>query len=165
MTGTVTEELQEQVLTAVRKGQDKTLGAIKTVVDAASRVTHKIPAVSLPFETRLPFDGKLPFEGKLPKPERIVSGAYDFAEKLLADQRKFADDVLKATAALRPAAKPDAATAGATAEGATAESATAGGAATGGAATGSGATNEATEDGTANGVAKDYPAREYPAGE
>jgi hypothetical protein len=36
-----------------------------------------------------------------------VASAYDFAEQLLASQRTFAEDVLKATAPLLPAA-PDA---------------------------------------------------------
>jgi hypothetical protein len=31
-----------------------------------------------------------------------VANAYDFAEQLLASQRKFAEDVLKATAPLMP---------------------------------------------------------------
>jgi hypothetical protein len=37
---------------------------------------------------------------KLPKPGDIVSGAYDFAEQVLASQRAFAEDMLKATAPL-----------------------------------------------------------------
>jgi hypothetical protein len=32
----------------------------------------------------------------------VVSGAYDFAGRLLAEQRKFAEEVVKATAKLRP---------------------------------------------------------------
>jgi hypothetical protein len=43
-----------------------------------------------------------PFADKLPKPEEVVANAYDFAEQLLASQRKFAEDVLKATAPLMP---------------------------------------------------------------
>jgi hypothetical protein len=45
---------------------------------------------------------QVPFADKLPKPEEVVANAYDFAEKLLASQRKFAEEVLKATAALQP---------------------------------------------------------------
>ena len=41
----------------------------------------------------------------LPKPEDVVASAYDFAEQLLASQRKFAEDVLKATSALLPGAE------------------------------------------------------------
>lgn len=120
MTSTVTGERQERILSAVRKGQEIALDTIKTATHAASRVTSKIPEVKLPFKAKLPFAGTFPkleamlpklegelarFEGKFPKPESVVSGTYDFAEKLLAQQRRFAEDVLKATAALRPAAK------------------------------------------------------------
>jgi len=38
----------------------------------------------------------VPLADKLPKPEEVVSNAYEFAEKLLADQRKFAEDMVKA---------------------------------------------------------------------
>ena len=40
----------------------------------------------------------VPFADKLPKPGELVSNAYDFAEQLLAAQRKFAEDVIAATA-------------------------------------------------------------------
>jgi hypothetical protein len=42
----------------------------------------------------------VPLADKLPKPEEVVASAYDFAEQLLHSQRKFAEEVLKATAAL-----------------------------------------------------------------
>ena len=44
----------------------------------------------------------MPLADKLPKPEEVVASAYDFAEQLLASQRKFAEEVLKATSALTP---------------------------------------------------------------
>ena len=40
----------------------------------------------------------VPLADKLPKPEEVVANAYDFAEKLLASQRKFAEDMVKAMA-------------------------------------------------------------------
>ena len=40
----------------------------------------------------------MPFAEKLPKPQELIASAYDFAEQLLASQRKFAEDVLKTTA-------------------------------------------------------------------
>ena len=43
----------------------------------------------------------MPLAEKLPKPQDIVTNAYDFAEKLLAGQRQFAEDLVKATAPLR----------------------------------------------------------------
>jgi hypothetical protein len=40
----------------------------------------------------------MPLADKLPKPGDLLANAYDFAEQLLAAQRKFAEDVLRATA-------------------------------------------------------------------
>ena len=84
------KELQEQILSMVRKGQEIALDAIKTMVDTVQTITPKIPAVDLPFAERLP------------KPHDVVAGSYDFAEKLLTSQRKFADEVVKATSPLMP---------------------------------------------------------------
>jgi len=84
------KELQEQILSMVRKGQEIALDAIKTMVDTVHTITPKIPAVDLPFAERLP------------KPHDVVAGSYDFAEKLLTSQRKFADEVVKATSPLMP---------------------------------------------------------------
>ena len=90
MASTVTQELQDQFLSTVRKSQEIALEAIKTMVDTIQNITPKVPSVDLPFAD------------KLPKPQEVVAGGYDFAEKLLASQRKFADEVVKATAALLP---------------------------------------------------------------
>ena len=84
------QELQDQFLSIVRKSQEIALDAIKTWVEAVQSITPKIPAVDLPFGD------------KLPKPEEVVASAYDFAEQLLASQRRFAEEVLKATSALTP---------------------------------------------------------------
>ena len=84
------KDLQDQILSMVRKGQEIALDAIKTMVDSVQTITPKIPAVDLPFAE------------KLPKPHDVVAGSYDFAEKLLTSQRKFADEVVKATASLMP---------------------------------------------------------------
>ena len=87
------QELQDELLKTVRKSQETVVEAIKTWVDTIQSMTPKMPAVDMPFAD------------KLPKPEEVVANAYDFAEKLLASQRKFAEDVLKATAALQPGDK------------------------------------------------------------
>ena len=42
----------------------------------------------------------VPFADKLPTPADVVANAYNFAEQLLASQRKFAEDLLTATAPL-----------------------------------------------------------------
>jgi hypothetical protein len=84
------KELQDQILSMVRKGQEIALDAIKTMVDTVHTITPKVPAMDVPFADRLP------------KPQDVVAGGYDFAERLLTNQRKFADEVIKATAPLMP---------------------------------------------------------------
>jgi hypothetical protein len=42
----------------------------------------------------------VPFAEQLPRAEEVVAGTYDFAEKLLAIQRQFSEEWLKATAPL-----------------------------------------------------------------
>ena len=84
------QELQDQFLSIVRKSQEIALDAIKSMVDTVQTITPKIPTVDVPFADRLP------------KPQDVVASGYDFAEKLLTSQRKFADEVVKATAPLLP---------------------------------------------------------------
>ncbi len=91
---TVTEELQESFLSAIRKSQDITLQAIKVWIDTTEYFTPKVSYAHLPF-ARL-----------LPDPQEVVSGSFDFAEQMLASQRRFTDDVLKVTSQLLPADAP-----------------------------------------------------------
>jgi hypothetical protein len=84
------QELQDQFLSIVSKAQEIALDTIKSMVDTVQTITPKIPAVDMPFADRLP------------KPQDIVASGYDFAEKLLSSQRKFAGEVVKATAPLLP---------------------------------------------------------------
>jgi hypothetical protein len=90
MANTPTQDLQNEVLNTVRKGQESVIDALKTWVETVQSITPKIPAVDLPYAD------------KLPKPEEVVASAYDFAEQLLASQRRFAEEVIKATSALTP---------------------------------------------------------------
>src|SRR6266487_6213079 len=82
----VGKEMQEEILSTVRKSQAAVVEALETWVSAVQSITPELPDVNVPFAD------------KLPKPQELVAGAYDFAEKLLASQRKFAEDVLHATA-------------------------------------------------------------------
>jgi hypothetical protein len=84
------QELQDQFLSIVRKSQEIALDAIKSMVDSVQAIAPKIPSVDLPFADQLP------------KPQDVVAGGYDFAEQLLSSQRKFADELVKATAPLLP---------------------------------------------------------------
>ena len=47
---------------------------------------------------------QVPSADQLPKPEEVVASAYDFAEQLLASQRRFAEEILKTTTPLLPGA-------------------------------------------------------------
>ena len=89
-TTTTQQELQDQFLSIVTKSQEMALDAIKSMVDTVQTITPRIPAVDVPFADRLP------------KPQDVVASGYDFAQKLLTSQRKFADEVVKATAPLLP---------------------------------------------------------------
>ena len=84
-------QAQEEILSTVRKSQAAVVEAIQNWAGAVQSITPSLPELNLPFAD------------KLPRPQDVVAGAYDFAEQLLASQRKFAEDVLKATAALLPA--------------------------------------------------------------
>jgi len=84
------QQMQEEFLSATRKSQEIVLQAIKTWVDSTQALTSKVPSV------------QVPFADQLPKPEDLVSGTYDFAEQVLANQRKFAEEILEATAPLLP---------------------------------------------------------------
>jgi hypothetical protein len=89
-----TQELQDSFLSAIRKSQDITLQAIKVWVDTAEYFTPKVSYAHLPF-ARL-----------LPTPHDIVGGSFEFAEQVLASQRRFTEDVLKVTSQLLPDEAP-----------------------------------------------------------
>jgi hypothetical protein len=96
MDTTVREELQEEFLSTLRKGQDIALDALKTLVETIEFITPAMPAIRVPLTHRLP------------KPHQVVADANDFAEQLLANQRQFADEVVTAVSPLLPgkAVKP-----------------------------------------------------------
>ena len=80
------EQVQEEILKTVRNSQSAVIEAIQTWARTVQSITPALPDVNVPFAD------------KLPKPQELISNAYDFAEQLLASQRKFAEDFLKATA-------------------------------------------------------------------
>jgi hypothetical protein len=82
---TTSQEVQSEILEAVRKSQEAMVDAIKRWAETVQSITPSIPVPNLPYSD------------KLPKPEEIVSNAYDFAEQLLVSQRNFAESVLQAT--------------------------------------------------------------------
>ena len=78
------QEIQTEVLGAVRKGEEMLVNALKVWAEAAQSITPSIPMPNLPYGD------------KLPKPEEFVASTYDFAEQLLISQRKFAESLLEA---------------------------------------------------------------------
>jgi hypothetical protein len=85
-----TGELQEEFLDTIRKGQDTVIEAVRTWAATVQSVTPRVPLVPVPFAELLP------------GPTDVVAGTYDFAEKLLASQRQFAEEWVKATTSLVP---------------------------------------------------------------
>jgi len=91
---TIAQDIQNEVLNTIRRSQD-------AVVEAIGRMASTVQALR-PELPELPFADALSVGDKLPKPEDLVRSAYNFAEQLLACQRTFAEDVLKATEPLLP---------------------------------------------------------------
>jgi hypothetical protein len=95
--------MQEEFLAATRKSQEAMIAAIKTWFEAVRTATPRLTSVYAPLTGRLPkLPVSLPFADKLPTPEEAVDNAYHLAEQLLANQRQFAEDLLKAVAPLMP---------------------------------------------------------------
>ena len=83
---TAGRDLQDEILKLIRTSQDTVVDALQAWTATVQSVTPSFPKVNLPHA------------GQLPEPETLVNGAYDFAEQLLATQRKFANDVLQVAA-------------------------------------------------------------------
>lgn len=101
-TRNVGQEVQAEIIKTVRRGQEVAVITIGTVKAWAGTVRSAAPRpaeLKLP-ELRLP-ELKLPFADRLPKPEELVGNAYELAGKLLASQRKLAENVRHATSPLR----------------------------------------------------------------
>ena len=82
---------QEEFLAVIRKSQEAVIAVIRNLAETVR--TANLPR---------PPSFSVPFADKLPRPEGAVASTYDFAEELLASQRKFAEDLLKAAAPLMP---------------------------------------------------------------
>jgi hypothetical protein len=87
-------DMQEEFLSNVRKSQEAVIDAIRTWVESVQSVTPKVPGVQVPGAE------------KLPRAEDVVASAYDFAEELLKNQRRFAEEIFKATSPLMPGETP-----------------------------------------------------------
>jgi len=90
MATTIRQELEEEFLATIRKGEDIALDALKPLVEAVQFVIPTMPTVHVPFADRLP------------TAHEVVADGYDFAEHLLANQRRFADAVIKTASPMLP---------------------------------------------------------------
>jgi hypothetical protein len=90
----VAQGLTSEILNTISKSQAAVVDAIETWASVVQSVKPDLPDVNVPFAD------------KLPTPQEVVASAYDFAEQLLASQRKFAEDLLKATAPLLAGVTP-----------------------------------------------------------
>jgi hypothetical protein len=77
--------VQDQVLDAIKAGQDAVLSAVDTLAETAAPITEMMPAP--------------PFADRFPKAADLVDSYFGFAQKLLANQKDFA---LKLAEAYRP---------------------------------------------------------------
>ena len=93
MASNITQDVQEQFLSTIRKSQEMTIDALKTWVETVQSVTQSLPSIP---------SVSLPLADRLPNPQEVVARGYDFAEQLLSNQRKFTDEVLEVASPLLP---------------------------------------------------------------
>ena len=93
MPSNVTQEIQDQVLSTIRKSQEMTIDALKTWVETVQSLTASLPSIP---------SISLPLADRLPNPHEVVARGYDFAEQILTNQRKFANEVLEVASPLLP---------------------------------------------------------------
>ena len=74
----ISENVQETVLGVINTAQDAVVDTVKT------------------WAGKLPSPSELPFVDQLPEPGKVVDSAFDYAEKLLASQRRFATKLVEA---------------------------------------------------------------------
>jgi hypothetical protein len=84
-------DVQDQVLDAIRTGQDALLAAVKAVAENTTALTDKLPAA--------------PFANQLPDGLYAVNTAFGFAEKLLANQKEFTAKLIEAYSPAKSAPK------------------------------------------------------------
>jgi hypothetical protein len=93
MASNITQDVQEQFLSTIRKSQEMTIDALKTWVETVQSVTQSLPSIP---------SVSLPGADRLPNPQDVVARGYDFAEQILSNQRKFTDEVLEVASPLLP---------------------------------------------------------------
>ena len=76
----ITESVQTQLLETLKQYQDLVVEAVRGAADTVEEVIPNRPEV--------------PFAEQLPRPTELAGNVFDFAEKLLANQREFVTNVL-----------------------------------------------------------------------
>src|ERR1022692_1893966 len=106
-TRAVGQELQDQVLAAARKGQQRVASTVKNVTATAQLIRPQLP--SLPRPTLNPSALPTPAQirerapqlvAMLPSTEQLRAGAHEFAGQLLSVQRKVVEQVRSVTTPL-----------------------------------------------------------------
>jgi ribonuclease E len=95
-----TTPAQEEFLAITRKSQQAVIAAIKTWVETVKTASPRLA----PLTDKLPKmpSFSLPLADRLPGREETVANAYRLGEQMLANQRKFAEDLLKLMTPLIP---------------------------------------------------------------
>src|ERR1035441_4456982 len=112
MAATIRQELEEEFLSTIRKGQETALEAARPLAEAVHYVIPAMPAVRVPLAGLLPTAEeaaveaaapvavavqyvirampavRVPGAGLLPTAREAVAGGYEFAGHLLANQRQ-----------------------------------------------------------------------------
>ena len=95
-----TTPAQDEFLAITRKSQEAVITAIKAWVETVKTASPRLS----PLKDKLPKvpSFTLPLADRLPGREETVANAYHLAEQMLANQRKFAEDLLKLMTPLIP---------------------------------------------------------------
>lgn len=111
MPAIVSEDLQNQIVSVVRKGNEATVGRIRTAVGSVK--APKLPAAPKLPEGKLDVakirQGTVDYAGKLPTPVDVVEGAFGLVDRAFEQQRKITSGVISKAGALRPGSEPKAA--------------------------------------------------------
>ena len=76
----ITDSVQHQVLEALKQYQDLLLEGVRGAAETVDEI--------------VPVRPELPFANQRPRPTELAGSVFDFAEKLLANQREFVTNVL-----------------------------------------------------------------------
>ena len=88
MANPTAQQVQDQVLSAMKQSQDATVQAISLWGEAVDKLASRLPD--------LPDLPKLPLADALPKPGELSEQLFDFAQQVLRQQQEFVQQVVAA---------------------------------------------------------------------